>query len=134
MSFVSINTPLDDKAATFGAARALLLIMVGSLASGLTFVASGQELLGDPEAGRELAQQQCAACHYVEGYRVRLTRTIPSFGEIAAKRSSSAVNLRDFLRSRHEPQLVLRARSANDIVAYILSLQAPPKLPALPPR
>ncbi len=110
------------------------MLMVASLAATLPLAALGQELLGDPDAGRELAQQHCAACHYVEGHGTRRTRSTPSLGEIAAKRTSTAVHLRDFLRLQHVPELELRARSVNDLVAYILSLQRPAELPALPSR
>jgi mono/diheme cytochrome c family protein len=112
----------------------ILIFLAGSFASGLPCVASGQASSGDPGSGRELALRRCSVCHNLEGHRSRVTRSAPSFNEMATLRSSTDVNLRVYLRLQHEPELMLRGRGMDDLVAYILSLRGPGTVPTLPPR
>jgi len=112
----------------------ILISLAGLFASGLPCVASGQASFGDPGAGRELALRRCSVCHNLEGQRSRVTRSAPSFIEMAAMRSRTDVNLRVYLRLQHVPELMLRGRGVDDLVAYILSLRGPGTVPALPPQ
>lgn len=99
-----------------------MLSCVGSLAIGLPCATSAQTS-GNPAAGRELALQRCSACHNLADRSSGVTRGTASFPDIAGMRSSTDVNLRSVLQYEHKPELLLRRRSVDDLVAFILSLR-----------
>ena len=85
-----------------------------------------ETLPGDPVAGRIFAEQECGDCHDVtrEGGDFPLNAA-PSFRDVAALRSTTALSLRVFLRSTHRemPDLMLTRDEQDDVIAYILSLR-----------
>jgi mono/diheme cytochrome c family protein len=80
--------------------------------------AFGQEI-GDPAAGRQLAEAKCRRCHGV------MNNKAPAFSAVAAMPSTTARSLSVFLRTSHPtmPNLVLTNRETEDVIAYILSLR-----------
>ena len=89
--------------------------------------AAAQHLPGDPVAGLELARSICADCHDVEREWDAMAAFYgPPFVDIAAQRSTTEMSLKVFLRTPHEnmPNLILTDRQSDDVISYILSLEA----------
>jgi cytochrome c len=82
--------------------------------------ASGQQV-GDPAAGRRLAEASCLQCH---GSPIAPQKA-HAFTAIAAMPSTTAKSLGVFLRTSHPtmPNLILSASERDDVIAYILSLR-----------
>ncbi len=96
---------------------------------GLTVMSTGciaEELLGDPTAGRRLAENVCSACHVIAPDHVSGTDVdAPAFYDLATKPRVTALSLRVFLQSPHErmPDLHLDRDETDNVIAYILSLK-----------
>ncbi len=96
---------------------------------GMTFISAGamaEELLGDPIAGRQLAENICSACHVIAPGQVSTTDVdAPAFPDLANTPRVTALSLRVFLQSPHErmPDLHLDRDETDNIIAYILSLE-----------
>jgi mono/diheme cytochrome c family protein len=89
--------------------------------------AMAQGLPGDPEAGRELAQEVCAVCHIVSEDQLHDPGVgAPTFFEVVDHPSVTALSLRVFLRTPHAtmPDLMLSPDETDDIISYILTLRA----------
>ena len=87
--------------------------------------AAAQSGPGDPNAGLELARQQCSECHFVEREWADMeVMFAPDFIDIAAS-EHNAQSLRVFLRTPHAtmPNIILTDRERDDIVSYIMSLE-----------
>jgi cytochrome c len=89
--------------------------------------ATGQPLpRGDDPVSRgsALAQQWCMGCHAVGPLGGR-ARADLDFEAIARMPSTTELSLRVFLQSSHRnmPNIIVRGRDLDDIVAYILSLK-----------
>jgi mono/diheme cytochrome c family protein len=98
-------------------ALALIALTAGSTAA--------QEV-GQPEAGRVLAQQICADCHAVLRGQASSPRAgAPTFERIAAVPRMTAAALTVALRTSHRtmPNIMLEPRELDNVVAYILSLK-----------
>jgi mono/diheme cytochrome c family protein len=100
----------------------------------LLLAASGPSVLaqdvGDPTAGRRLAETWCTNCHVVTADQPRATSTgAPSFRAIAAQKAITPMALSAFLQTPHHrmPDLHLSRQEIDDVSAYILSLRAPSK-------
>ncbi len=88
--------------------------------------ATAEELLGDPAAGRQLAENVCSACHVIAPGHVSTTDVeAPAFPDLAKTPRVTALSLRVFLQSPHErmPDLHLNRDETDDVIAYILSLE-----------
>jgi cytochrome c len=88
--------------------------------------AVAQGLPGDPEAGRKLAQDVCAVCHIVSEDQLHDPGAgAPTFFEVVAHPSVTALSLRVFLRTPHArmPDLMLTPDETDDIISYILTLR-----------
>lgn len=87
--------------------------------------AIGEELLGDPAAGRQLAENVCSVCHVIaEGETAKSEiEGAPAFPDLANEPQVTALSLRVFLQTPHErmPDLRLDANETDDVIAYILS-------------
>ena len=81
--------------------------------------------IGDPAAGRRLAEAWCTECHAIGPKTVEGSTRAPDFAEVAKRPSTTALSLNVFLRSNHEnmPNFILKRGEADDIVAYILTLK-----------
>jgi mono/diheme cytochrome c family protein len=95
------------------------------IAIGLAAVAASAQTIGDPAAGRRLAQAWCSECHAIGPKVVDGFKRAPDFAEIAQRPKTTPLSLNVFLRSNHDnmPNLILKRDEADDIVAYILSLK-----------
>jgi mono/diheme cytochrome c family protein len=88
------------------------------------------QTIGDPVAGRTLAQTWCSNCHVVAANQPQGASTgAPSFRAIAAEKSVTPMALSAFLQTPHHrmPDLHLSRDEIDDVSAYILSLQSPSK-------
>ncbi|MEM8587953.1 MAG: cytochrome c [Pseudomonadota bacterium] len=113
------------------------ILQTGIVAASLTGVApaSVAQISGDPEAGQTVAVQQCAQCHAVlpgEGVLVN-PDPLPfdgagalAFEDIANTPGVTAMALSAWMTSIHPtmPQILLSEDDLNDVIAYILSLDA----------
>jgi mono/diheme cytochrome c family protein len=91
-----------------------------------TFPALAQALPGDRYAGRTLARDVCAECHFVEEQdRGESWADAPAFQDVADDPAITAISLRVFLRTSHQdmPNLMLSEAETDDIIAFILSLK-----------
>ena len=95
---------------------------------GLAFATLGpthaQSPGGNVKSGRALARAWCAQCHRVESGTFGIFAA--DFSEVANLPSTTARSLRVFLQSNHKemPNFSLKPAEADDIIAYILSLNA----------
>jgi cytochrome c len=81
--------------------------------------------IGDPAAGRRLAEAWCTECHAIGRDVVYGITRAPGFAEVAQRPATTALSLNVFLRSNHDnmPNFILQRAEADDIVAYILTLK-----------
>ena len=89
-------------------------------------VASAQDGPGDQIAGATLARDVCATCHIVSEDQLDDPGVLaPTFFEVAADPSVTALSIRVFLRTPHAnmPDLRLSPEETDNIISYILSLR-----------
>ena len=82
--------------------------------------------LGDTQTGAAYADQICSECHAVHsGARVSPNKRAPAFQTVAEMRGMSEMALRTWFRTPHPsmPNLVIKDKEADDVIAYILSLK-----------
>jgi mono/diheme cytochrome c family protein len=92
----------------------------------LTAPAAAQTDIGDPQAGRRLAETWCANCHRVAPAGPGpVTDSAPAFGAVAAMPSTTVMSLRVFLQTPHAnmPDYRLTREQTDNLIAYILSLR-----------
>jgi len=78
---------------------------------------------GDAEAGRQLAQSRCAACHAVGHWQGDVVAAAPPFEVLARKFPGGTTDLIIALRGPHRMMNFRPTQSeADDIAAYIRSL------------
>jgi len=87
-------------------------------------VAAQPRHAGDPEHGLDLAKRWCASCHVVSADQTQANADVPPFATIAKIPDFSADRLAQFLLNPHPkmPELPLSRAAADDLTAYILSL------------
>ena len=105
----------------------VVIVALGALFAIRLHVASGQDERGNVAAGRRLAAAWCAECHAVDGATApRQGNPAPDFTAIARRQGTTALALRAFLQSEHKtmPHFIIQPADADNIVAYILSLQS----------
>jgi mono/diheme cytochrome c family protein len=81
---------------------------------------------GDAKSGLDYAEAVCAECHAVKkGQRVSPHERAPAFELVANARGMTQMALRVWFQSPHPsmPNLMLREKTADDLVAYIMSLK-----------
>jgi mono/diheme cytochrome c family protein len=80
---------------------------------------------GDPQRGRELAEQWCSSCHLVSAEQQTASTDAPPFETIADRSPDEFSWLEAFLADPHPPmpQLSLSRDEIRDLVAYIASLR-----------
>jgi mono/diheme cytochrome c family protein len=76
----------------------------------------------DPDQGERIAQRWCAACHVVAENQKRASADVPSFFDIAKRKTNG--DLTSFLTDPHPkmPDMNLSRQEIADITAYIRSL------------
>ena len=100
--------------------RSLIVLSIA-----LAQTAQAQEF-GDARAGLDYAEAVCAECHAVKkGERVSPHERAPAFERVANTRGMTEMALRVWFQSPHPsmPNLMLRERTADDLIAYITSLK-----------
>lgn len=106
--------------------RMCLVIALAVAAGPIAVAQEGRaQTVGDPAAGRRLAEAWCSDCHAITVYTKGAPRRGPDFAEVVQRPNTTALSLNVFLRSSHDnmPNLILKRDEADDIVAYILSLK-----------
>jgi len=78
-----------------------------------------------PGQGRRVAHADCAQCHGVDRNSYSSNLAAPTFDDIANVPGMTSQALIVALRTPHRsmPNLVIKGRDAEDLVAYILSLK-----------
>jgi mono/diheme cytochrome c family protein len=104
--------------------RPVRVVVLAGLMMASPGIAAAQSI-GDPQAGRRLAEAWCSECHAITLSKVGAPRQGPDFVEVAKRAKTTALSLNVFLRSSHDnmPNFILQRGEADDIVAYILSLK-----------
>jgi len=94
-----------------------------TLAALLTLVAATPVFAADVAQGERIARRWCAACHVVSADQQRASADVPSFFDVARRRSGQ--DLRAFLTDPHPrmPDMSLTREEIADLVAYIESLK-----------
>src|SRR5579883_1500463 len=110
--------------------RRLLRLAGPALGIGLVALAPGAQAqtTGDPDAGRAYAERNCTNCHLVSPQQSPHVRVAPSFQAIAGMPSTTSMSLHAFLATPHPrmPNFIVPPSDADDVVAYVLSLQKKP--------
>jgi mono/diheme cytochrome c family protein len=102
---------------------------LGSLILVSTIFAGGGSLnaqqIGDIGEGRRLAEADCAQCHGVDKNAYSSNLAAPTFDDIANIPGMTGRALIVALRTSHRsmPNVVVKDRDADNLVAYILSLK-----------
>ena len=101
---------------------ALALPLLAALASR---PAAAADDIGDPVAGRRLAQTWCANCHVFPGSTQATVTGAPSFSAVAADKAMTPLALRAFLLTPHDrmPDLHLSNNEMDDLIAFVLSFR-----------
>lgn len=89
-------------------------------------VAAWAQSMADPVAGRKLALEVCAQCHFVAETQPVIPRSdAPPFAEVVADPAVTELSLRVFLRTPHQnmPNLQLSEKETDDVIAFILGLR-----------
>ena len=110
-----------------------VLNKIAALALMLVPGIAGAVELGDPKQGLAYARQICAECHVVEESNELSPPSpdAPSFEEVANTPGMNVRALIVWLQSPHPtmPHLMIPADETDNIVAYIMSLRAVPRVP-----
>jgi len=87
--------------------------------------AMAADLPGDPQAGGQLAQDVCSACHLVTRDQADDPEIGPSLIEVAEHPASTEMSLRVYLQTPHAtmPNIMLTPEETDDVISYILSLK-----------
>ncbi len=108
-------------------------IATQSLALAAFLAVAGSAAAADVEAGLKLATHWCAACHVVSDNQTSASADVPTFANMAQRKSANDLAL--FLTKPHGqmPDMSLSRPEVADLVAYIVSL-GPNPLPPEPKR
>ena len=102
-------------------------VLAFALLAGASAAMAAEE--GDPARGKTIAEGECARCHDV-GAGGAFKTMPPSFASIAAFRAPEEIEGRIWfpaMHSRMPPMyFTLEPQDVRDVVAYILTLEAPP--------
>jgi len=98
--------------------------MVRVILTLLTLVAATPALAGDILQGKRIAKRWCASCHVISPDQMQASADVPSFCDIAQRKSGG--QLKVFLMDPHPkmPDMSLTRQEIDDLVAYIESLKA----------
>jgi mono/diheme cytochrome c family protein len=115
--------------------RALLAVVI---VAGSVSAAVAQPIAevpyGNPARGRTFALQVCTQCHLVERGQPGPQRVVmgPGFRDIANARTTTSRSVRAFLYAPHAnmPNLRLSRSTADDVIAYIMTLRTRPNSPS----
>jgi len=84
-----------------------------------------QSPVGNTSSGLRVATTICGNCHQVTPTMPPSAVRSPSFADIASRPTTTALSLKQFLRSNHSrmPRFILSRADTDDVVAYILSIK-----------
>ncbi|NKB49343.1 MAG: cytochrome c [Alphaproteobacteria bacterium] len=85
------------------------------------------QTVADIVAGKKLALEVCAQCHFVSETQTLIPRSdAPPFDEIAADPAVTELGLRVFLQTPHRnmPDLQLSRQETDDVIGFILNMRA----------
>ena len=84
-----------------------------------------QSPVGNTSSGLRVAMTICGNCHQVTPTMPPSAVKSPSFADIASRPTTTALSLKQFLRSNHSrmPRFILSRADTDDVVAYILSIK-----------
>lgn len=99
----------------------ILFVLAALLVPAVSFAAADD--VGDPVAGRKIAEAWCGNCHALRGSDRATVTGAPSFAAIGANRAITPLALRAFLQTPHDrmPDLHLSNSEMDDLIAYVLS-------------
>ena len=97
-------------------------LLVLGLCLGMIIPGYAQDLPGDIQFGKRLAEVWCGSCHRIDS---NIGVGAPDFEAIANMPSTTALSLKVFLRTSHHnmPDLHMKDSEADDLIAFILSLR-----------
>jgi len=105
--------------------RRIGMLAAVAMLFGLAGHARAQDI-GDPAAGRRLAETWCSSCHVIgRDVQQGASTGAPPFPAVAAMPSMTPMALRVFLQTPHSrmPDLHLSRQEIDDLSAYIFSLR-----------
>ena len=90
----------------------------------VTAAAVEAQQIGSVREGRRLAHTECAQCHGVDRKGYSTNPAAPAFDDIANVPGMTSMALTVALQTSHRsmPNLIIKGRNAQNIIAYILSL------------
>ncbi|MBB4197599.1 hypothetical protein CCR94_13295 [Rhodoblastus sphagnicola] len=99
------------------------MTMARATLAALFLLSATPVLAGDIAQGKKIAQRWCAACHVVAMDQTQASADVPTFCDIAQRKSGEQLKL--FLIDPHPkmPDMSLTREEIADIVAYIESLK-----------
>lgn len=91
----------------------------------VTIVNANAQQFDSVREGRRLAHEACAQCHGVDKKGYSTNPQAPAFDDIANIPGMTSTALTVALQTSHRamPNLVIKGRDAQNIIAYILSLR-----------
>lgn len=91
----------------------------------VNFAHTAGRVIDSVREGRRLAHEACAQCHGVDKKGYSTNPQAPAFDDIANIPGMTSTALTVALQTSHRamPNLVIKGRDAQNIIAYILSLQ-----------
>ncbi len=101
----------------------LALAVMGAI---LSVSPSGAQSGGNPKRGKVYAQQLCADCHAIDDVAaVSPNKAALPFSRAANTSGMTAIALSAWLQTIHPtmPNIMLNTDTADDIIAYIVSLR-----------
>jgi mono/diheme cytochrome c family protein len=111
---------------------AVAAMLAPALRGGLTIPAFAQDVgnvpmgeIGDPQAGFEYAQTNCAPCHAI-GEEKSPNSKAPRFRDVANTPGMTPTALKVWLQSANHPtmpNIMIRGQDLRNLTAYILSLK-----------
>jgi cytochrome c2 len=106
--------------------KSLSRVLLFALAIGAAAQLAQAQAWGDANAGYDYADAVCAECHAIKkGQRVSPHERATAFELVANARGMSEMALRVWFQSPHPsmPNLSLKDKTADDLIAYIMSLK-----------
>ena len=114
-----------DTSAAWAYVRVKSTLIAGAALAALTSVALAQEMPGNPEMGRQIAEEYCVSCHDI-GAGGAFKQSPPSFAAIAIYRSRPQIKMR-ILAPVHgampDYSDYMIGNNVDDMVAYNASLE-----------
>jgi mono/diheme cytochrome c family protein len=101
------------------------VLVLASFMICVTAAAAEAQQIGSVREGSRLAYSECAQCHRVDKKGYSLNPPAPAFDDIANVSGMTSTALTVALQTSHRsmPNMIIKGRDAQHIIAYILSLK-----------